>query len=58
MTITLPGWLLHLVVTLIFVVGLVWALSPHGDYDFSGLFKLPLVVCLYLSYWVVFLAVT
>lgn len=51
--ITIPIWVLA---TILFLAGIVWASKTNGDWDFSPIIKLPLVLCGYLFYWVIQLA--
>jgi hypothetical protein len=53
----IPIWVLHLVVTIIFVIALLWSLNSESDYDFSVLFKLPTVCLGYAIYWIIVLVI-
>ena len=47
---------LRIIVTVLLIIGLVWAMKTKGDYDLGYAFKLGGVVILYLLFWVVWLA--
>jgi hypothetical protein len=46
-------WIIHGLVTVGFIFGLKWACKKKVDYDSSWMFKLPLVVLLYVIYWAI-----
>ena len=50
----IPIWLFHTITTVIFLVVLFFgAFRMDSDYDFSPLFKIPVVIIAYLIYWLI-----
>jgi hypothetical protein len=56
-------WIIHIIVTLIYVGLLIWCLSIGSDSGqgyISGLgciFTVPIITFLYMTYWIVFLVI-
>lgn len=54
----IPIWVLHAIVTIIFLVVLLkWAGSTNGTWDFSPVFKVPMTLLGYAIYWIIVLVI-
>lgn len=45
----IPIWMIHIIVTLIFIGGLIWAIKDAWE----AIYKIPFVIILYLIYWLI-----